>query len=152
MAEWDPREFQATLQALLDRRGWSRNELAMRIGISQGVVNRWFQKEPPALVRPRPTSLEALAEIMEVPHEDLMRMCAYLAPSPARPGWPPEYENLVRELFPGWSSAEPTRRQVGEEIMRTVFNAHPPRRPNRRRPQPPEPEEDTGIITLVMQA
>lgn len=153
MAEWgDPREFQGTLRAFLERRGWSRNEFAMRLGISQGVVNRWFKTDQ-TFVRPRPRSLEAVAQLIEVPHSELMRMCGYLAAEPARAARPPELDILMREFEVGWHAADDTRRQIGADIVRAVFNVHPPRRPNRRRPKSEDetPEEDTGISLLVMQ-
>lgn len=57
------------IQAHLDRREWTRAELARRVGVHDSAVRHWILGR----VHPRPRQLVALAEVLEVGPEDLFR-------------------------------------------------------------------------------
>lgn len=63
----DPR----TLAAHLKARGWSRSELARRIGVSRQAVSLWFRKD--GQVTLRSGHLLRIAEALGVPVEELAR-------------------------------------------------------------------------------
>lgn len=57
-----------TLEALLKARGWTRSELARRVGVTRQAVSLWFQKDH-ADVKSR--HLLRLSEVLGVPVEEL---------------------------------------------------------------------------------
>ena len=58
-----------TLAALLKARGWSRSELARRIGVSRQAVSLWFRQAPTVGVRS--DHLHAVSRALGVPVEVL---------------------------------------------------------------------------------
>ena len=60
-----------TLQAYLKARGWSRSELARRVGVSRQAVSLWFQGGGTA--RLRGDHLLGVGKALGVPVEDLAR-------------------------------------------------------------------------------
>lgn len=68
-------EFRETLKAWHERTGRNQAWLAGQTGISANVISRWEGKRP---TRPMPDNLAKLAPVIEVPYEDLMRMCGYM--------------------------------------------------------------------------
>jgi transcriptional regulator with XRE-family HTH domain len=158
MDQWDPTEFQSTIQEFLDRRGWTQNRLAQVTGISQAVINRWLQpvdtNSPAGLVQPTDKTLRKLAPVIGLPAHVLMRMAGRLPGGvPDQPQHPPELATLIADIETGWYAADPARRRIGEDVVRSVFNVHGQRRPGRRRPgqsNDPEPSEDTGAFAMLL--
>src|SRR6266498_3671895 len=75
MAQWDPTEFQDTINEFLRQAGdWSQADLARAAGISPGVVNRWMQTvESGMLVQPTDPTLRKVAPVMHLPLNELLR-------------------------------------------------------------------------------
>jgi transcriptional regulator with XRE-family HTH domain len=59
-----------TLEAFLKARGWTRAELARRIGVSRQAVSLWFGKEKANL---QGKHLLRLSEVLGIPVEDLAK-------------------------------------------------------------------------------
>jgi transcriptional regulator with XRE-family HTH domain len=159
MEQWDPTEFQTVLRDFLERRGWSQNQLASATGISQAVINRWLQPiesvSPAGLVQPTDKTLRKLAPVIGLPEHVLMRMAGRLPGGmPDQPQHPPELATLIADIETGWYAADPARRRIGEDVVRSVFNVHGQRRPGRRRPgqstSGPEAGEDTGAFGMLL--
>lgn len=62
----------------LKRRGWSQARLAEASEISQSLISKYLSPEERKRVNPSPANLAKLAPVLDVPYEDLMRMCGFL--------------------------------------------------------------------------
>lgn len=150
---WDPTDFQATLNAFLDRQEWSQNRLATELGISQTAVNRWFQpydKEGPGRVtRPRPEVLAQLARVMGYPLVELQRLCGYPVESSARVERDAALNSLTNLIEAAYEATEdPARRQIGIDaisaVVQSLWSSH--RRGRTRRPRDRKPDVEGPII------
>jgi hypothetical protein len=59
----------------MDERGWNIPRLSATADIKDPVIRRWFGKKP---MRPSDGNLRKVARALDVPVEDLLRMCGYL--------------------------------------------------------------------------
>ena len=86
-----------TITALLKARGWSRSELARRVGVSRQAVSLWLRK--PGRVSVRSEHLLRLSEVLGVPVQDLTRPLPCLGEEHdsirASLLWDGLYQNLV---------------------------------------------------------
>jgi transcriptional regulator with XRE-family HTH domain len=72
-------DFRTLVLEWLERRGWSRAQLAEAAGVSQSLLSKWLHDEPhPRRVRPGPESLRKLAPILGHSYADLLRTAGYL--------------------------------------------------------------------------
>src|SRR5690348_7679298 len=71
-------EFSKFLRGWLDRHSWNVPQLARASGIADAVIRRWLL--PPGVAKlPSNANLRKLAPVLEVPEDQLFRMCGYLA-------------------------------------------------------------------------
>jgi len=155
---WDPTEFQATVNALLERRGWSQNDLARATAtdeapngrISQTAVNAWLLHGR----KPRPETQAILAEVSELDYDDLMQMCGYSKRRVGARARSPEVISLFTLIESSYDNTpDPHLRRAGingiDAFVRSIWNAHPKRRPNRRRQEPEQPPKEEGYAHLT---
>lgn len=147
MAQWDPTELQGTINAFLANQDWSQADLARAAGISPGVVNRWMQ--PPGsgmLVQPTDATLRKVAPVLRVPLNELLRMAGRTDPSNIKPTDPPDLDAVFQQMRAAYPKMDEARRSVSLDMIRSIFNDHMPRRPDRRRTRKEkntQPEEDS---------
>lgn len=133
MPQWDPTEFQQTINQFLARRGWSQPTLARVAGISQAVVNRWLAADRTMLVQPTDPTLRKLAPVVGISHGELMRMAGRIdAPAAHRTDKPTALVQFLADMEAGWLAADEQRRPIGEEVARAALPIPHERRPNRR--------------------
>ena len=130
--DWDPTEFQQTIQAWLDRTGMSQKQAADFCGISQAVLNRWMQTDRHYLVQPTDDTLARLAPKIGISHDELLRLAGrrkVAAPSDK----PAELIALLRDIENGYHQANENERSVRIEATRSLWPIQHKRRPNNRR-------------------
>jgi transcriptional regulator with XRE-family HTH domain len=123
--------FQELLRKRLAHRG-ELARLAEASGVKAQVITRWRSGES----RPLPRNLWAIAPALNVPYEDLMRMCGYLpvmVDVPNGQGRRPADPRLDRVIRRWPSLAEPVK-----DWLADCADATRPRKPPRREPEGPQ--------------
>lgn len=130
--DWDPTEFQRTIQRWLDRTGMSQNQAADFCGISQSVFNRWMQTERRYLVQPTEGTLERLAPKIGIDHDELLRLAGRRRGGPA-PQKPAELLALLQEIEAGYHDAAEHERSMRVAATLSLWPRSHARRPDRRK-------------------
>lgn len=162
-------EFRTFLGDWLDHSGMSQNQLALEMGIGQGVVSRWLHPDPRRRTQPDPKTLEILAPVVRKPYGELMILAKHWSADPkagnaptteAAPMDPPELSALQAQIAKGFyaMSDRAGERGILVDITRNIWH-RPTRKPGRPRTQYPSslanderldrPNDDSVVYHLV---
>jgi transcriptional regulator with XRE-family HTH domain len=106
-----PADFRDLVMAWLERRGWKPSDLATAADVSPSLLSKHLTDDTRRRVRPSPESLERYAPVLDIPFEELMRLCGYL---PGEANLPPEVDQIEADV-----------RAIVSELMATVRGAPP---------------------------